>query len=170
MELTSRQYEVLAALVDGYRETEAPMTGDELAEAVDQPMGTFRGQMQGLTALNMVEGIPGPGGGYKPTVKAYEALDERSRDDAESLVLAREYDRCDVVVAAIDFVDVHHPEKCRARIELEESATEFDVGDAVVVGPTPRTQLVVAGQVESFDAATNELCLDVAKLEAPLEA
>ncbi|MFC6987952.1 TrmB family transcriptional regulator [Haloplanus sp. GCM10025708] len=170
MELTDRQQEILAELVDGYRSTEEPMTGEDVAEAVGRTTGSVRGQMQSLTALNLVEGIPGPGGGYKPTVNAYEALDEQSLDDAESLVLAREYERRDVVVDEIDFVDVNHPEECRARLTLDQPVTQFEVGDAVVVGPTPRTRLVVAGQVESFDEGTNELRLDVAKLEAPLEA
>lgn len=170
MKLTERHLEILDVLVDGHRSTEEPTTGVEIAAAVDRTPGSVRGRMQLLTALDLVEGIPGPGGGYKPTVKAYEALAERTLDDAESLVLAREYERCEVVVDQIDFVDVNHPKRCRVRLTLDQTVTQFDAGDAVVVGPTPQTRLVVAGEVTAFDEESNELVLDVAKLEAPLEA
>lgn len=169
MELTSRQQEVLTELLNGYQSTESPMTGEDLADAVDLHPGTVRNQMQGLKALNLVEGIPGPKGGYKPTVDAYEALDQHSLDDIESLVLAHGYDRIDIVVDEIDFVDVNHPEECRARITYRQSIDHLDVGDSIVVGPTPKTRLVLGGEVVSLDTSADELLLDVIRLEAPVD-
>lgn len=170
MELTSRQRTVLSALINGYQSMERPITGEEIAEAVDRHPGTIRNQTQSLKALDLIESIPGPGGGYKPTVNAFEALDRQTLDESETLILVHGYDRIGVTVDGIDFIDVHHPEECRARVSLQQSAARFSAGTPVVVGPTPRSRLVLAGEVEAFDAAANELRLDVTRLEAPADA
>ncbi|GGL37165.1 TrmB family transcriptional regulator [Halarchaeum grantii] len=171
MDLTDSQQEILSALISGYQSTESPMTGEELADAVDKHPGTIRNQMQTLKALDLVEGIPGPRGGYKPTTGAYEAMDAQSFDEeeAESLTLARDYDRVDVTVNGIDFLGVNDPEECRARISFEASVPDVEVGDPIVIGPTPKSGLVVAGEVVEIGAGGDELIIDIVRLEAPLE-
>ncbi|WP_435101999.1 TrmB family transcriptional regulator [Halarchaeum sp. P4] len=171
MDLTDSQQEILNALIEGYQSTESPMTGDELAEAVDKHPGTIRNQMQTLKALDLVEGIPGPRGGYKPTTGAYEALDAQSFDEeeAESLTMARDYDRVDVTVAGIDFLGVNNPDECRARITFQASVPDVEVGDPIVIGPTPHSRLVVAGEVVEFGESGDELIIEVSHVEAPLE-
>lgn len=170
MDLTDSQQEILSVLVSEYQTNESPVTGEEIADALDQHPGTIRKQMQSLTALDLVTGIPGPGGGYKPTVNAYAVLDRQTLDEAESLILAREDERSDVTVEAIDFVNVHDPENCRADVTIQEDVTQFSIGDPIIIGPTPQSDLVLAGQVEEIDAGANQLHLDVARLEAPLAA
>ncbi|GGN09074.1 HTH domain-containing protein [Halarchaeum nitratireducens] len=171
MDLTDSQQAILTALIDGYQSTESPMTGEEIAEAVDRHPGTIRNQMQTLKALDLVEGIPGPRGGYKPTTNAYEALDQQDLDeaDAEALTVASDYDRIAVTVERIDFLEVNHPDECAAEIEFTE-AVDVEVGDPIVIGPTPNTALVVAGQVTAVEDDGRTVRIDVTKLEAPLVA
>ncbi|UIP01392.1 TrmB family transcriptional regulator (plasmid) [Halobaculum sp. CBA1158] len=168
MDLTSSQREILNTLVNGYESTESPMPATEIAEVCDRHVGTIRNLMQMMKSLDLVEGVPGSDGGYVPTERAFEALDRDRDDDGETLGLAHDYDRIDVAIEEIDFVNVHHPEKCRARVSFRGSVARFDVGDPVVVGPTPNSALVLAGQVEAIDESRNELNLDVARMEAPL--
>src|SRR6056297_2166857 len=75
IELTPSQKTILTALINLHRESEDAVKGEDIAEEVDRNPGTIRNQMQSLKALQLVEGVPGPKGGYKPTATAYEALD-----------------------------------------------------------------------------------------------
>jgi predicted transcriptional regulator len=169
IELTSSQRRVLTALVNAHQDTDSPITGEEVADIVDRNPGTIRNQMQSLTSLGLVEGIPGPKGGYKPTADAFDAIGRTKMDDPESVTLAREYDRVDVTVEQIDFQTVLHPDQCRAQIHLQASVQPFSEGQAVAVGPTPKSKLVVAGTVEAVDETSGSIILDVAKVEAPVE-
>jgi len=145
------------------------MPATEIAEVCDRHVGTIRNLMQMMKSLDLVEGVPGSAGGYVPTDRAFEALDRERDEGGETLGLAHDYDRVDVAVESIDFTNVHHPETCRARVTFRESVARFSVGDPVIVGPTPNSGLVLAGQVEAADEGRNELHLDVARLEAPME-
>jgi len=71
IELTSSQKSILTALINLYGEQEDAVKGEAIAEEVDRNPGTIRNQMQSLKALQLVEGVPGPKGGYKPTSNAY---------------------------------------------------------------------------------------------------
>ncbi|PSQ06857.1 TrmB family transcriptional regulator [Halobacteriales archaeon QS_6_71_20] len=168
MDLTSSQRDILNTLVNGYETSDSPMPATEIAEVCDRHVGTIRNLMQMMKSLGLVEGVPGSEGGYVPTEAAFDALGRSPDEGGETLGLAHDYDRIDVAVEAIDFTTVHHPEKCRARVSFRESVARFDVADPVVVGPTPNSGLVMAGQVEATDEGRNELHLDVARLEAPL--
>lgn len=169
IELTGSQRELLATLVNEYQVTEEPVKGRVIAEQIGRNAGSVRNKMGSLTALGLAEGIPGQKGGYKPTPRAYDVLDYQALDDPERLVLAREYERADVTVDEIAFTNVHHPEKCRARIHFQQSVDGFDEGDAILVGPTPVCALVVGGTVEAVDRSTHEVILAVSTVEAPFE-
>jgi predicted transcriptional regulator len=167
MDLTARQREILATLVEGHRDRDAPMTADDIAAALDRHPGTIHNHMQVLGTLGLVEGITGPRGGYEPTETAVEALGASTDEDGEGLTLAREFERLDVTVEEIDLWNVHHPTVCRALVRFGGAVSTLSVGDPVVVGPTPGTDLVVAGEVLVFDDERNEALLDVAAMEAP---
>ncbi|MFC7249847.1 TrmB family transcriptional regulator [Halomicroarcula sp. GCM10025324] len=169
IELTSSQRAAMTALVNEYDSTGEPVKGDVIAAAVDRTPGTVRNQMQHLKDLSLVEGLTGPNGGYKPTPLAYDALGREEIDDPRTMTLARNNERVDITVDGIRLSSVHHPEECRAHIHLQESFTQFDIGDAVVVGPTPLSRLLVAGVVEAVDESNNEIIVDIAQLEAPVE-
>ncbi|MFC7073954.1 Rrf2 family transcriptional regulator [Halovenus rubra] len=171
IELTSSQQTILQELVNLYREAEQAVKGEEIAEQVDRNAGTVRNQMQSLKALQLVEGVPGPKGGYKPTSTAYKALDIQDMDQAADVPLAHNGEQVEKAnVAEIDLTSVHHPEKCRANITLQGSLTDFSEGDDVTVGPTPLSQLQIVGKVDGIDDTDNALVLTIEDMEAPIGA
>ncbi|MFB6072576.1 MAG: Rrf2 family transcriptional regulator [Halobacterium sp.] len=170
IELTSSQKTVLRALVDLYTQREQAVKGEDIAEEVDRNPGTIRNQMQSLKALQLVEGVPGPKGGYKPTVNAYEALDVQQLDTAAEIPVEHEGEAVeDANVQEIDLTSVHHPELCRAEVHMRGSIADFHEGNEVVVGPTPLSKLVIAGTVDGKDDTSNILILKIDSMEAPAE-
>jgi len=170
IELTPSQKTILTALINLHRETESAVKGEDIADEVDRNPGTIRNQMQSLKALQLVEGVPGPKGGYKPTATAYEALDVQRMDDAASVPLFHEGEEVeDANVDSINLSSVHHPELCRAEIHLQGSVRDIHEGDEVRVGPTPLSKLVVDGVVDGKDDTQNILILRIEGMEAPAE-
>lgn len=168
LELSASQRQTLTALVNGYQQSERPVKGDRIAELVDRTPGTVRNQMQHLKSLGLVEGVPGPKGGYEPTEAAFEVLGREDLEERATVTLSGEYERVDVTVSEIDFPNVNHPEECTARVRFQASARHVEVGDPVVVGPTPRADLVVGGRVQAVNDTADEVLLDVSVLEAPV--
>ena len=84
MELTPVQRHIITALINLSRQKNKVVKGEDIAELIDRNPGTIRNQMQSLKALKLVEGVPGPKGGYKPTGSAYEAI---SIDELEEEVI-----------------------------------------------------------------------------------
>ncbi|USZ68826.1 Rrf2 family transcriptional regulator [Halorussus salilacus] len=170
IELTPSQKTILTALVNLHRETEDAVKGEDIAAEVDRNPGTIRNQMQSLKALQLVEGVPGPKGGYKPTATAFEALDVQKMDSAAEVPLFHNGEAVEESnVEEIDFTSVHHPELCRAEIHLRGSVREFHEGDTVRVGPTPLSKLVVEGTLDGKDDTSNILILKIDSMEAPAE-
>ncbi|MFB6124480.1 MAG: Rrf2 family transcriptional regulator [Halanaeroarchaeum sp.] len=170
IELTASQKTILRALVDLYTDQESAVKGEAIAEEVDRNPGTIRNQMQSLKALQLVEGVPGPKGGYKPTTNAYEALEiEKMEAPADVPVTLNGELLEGANVQDIDLSSVHHPELCRAEIQLRGSVRDFHEGDSVAVGPTPISKLVVSGTVDGKDDANNIVILKIEEMEAPSE-
>ncbi|WP_049982400.1 Rrf2 family transcriptional regulator [Halorubrum sp. BV1] len=170
IELTSSQKSILSALINLYGEQEDAVKGEAIAEEVDRNPGTIRNQMQSLKALQLVEGVPGPKGGYKPTSNAYEALDIQRMDEPADVPIFHEgEEQTGVNVDGIDLSSVHHPELCRAEIHVQGSVREFHDGDSVTVGPTPLSKLVIDGTVDGKDDTANVLILRIDDMRAPDE-
>ncbi|WP_251343292.1 Rrf2 family transcriptional regulator [Haloplanus halophilus] len=170
IELTSSQKTILTALINLHRETEDAVKGEDIAEEVDRNPGTIRNQMQSLKALQLVEGVPGPKGGYKPTANAYEALDVDQMDEPAAVPLLHNGEPVDTAnVGEIDLSSVHHPDLCRAEIHVQGSVREFHEGDKVRVGPTPLSKLVIDGTVDGKDDTDNILILRIDDMRAPAE-
>jgi len=170
IELTPSQKKILEALINLYRETESAVKGEDIAEEVDRNPGTIRNQMQSLKALQLVEGVPGPKGGYKPTGNAYEALQIQEMEEAADVPFSHDGEPQEGAnVQEIDLVSVHHPELCRAEIRLQGSISGFHEGDTVTVGPTPLSKLVIEGTVNGKDDTNNSLVLTIDRMEAPAE-
>ena len=169
IELTSSQKTILTALINLYRESESAVKGEDIAEEVNRNPGTIRNQMQSLKALQLVEGVPGPKGGYKPTANAYEALDVDQMDEPAAVPLFHNDEAVEGVnVDEIDLSSVHHPELCRAEIHVQGSVRNFHEGDEVRVGPTPLSKLVIRGTVDGKDDTNNILILRIEGMEAPV--
>ncbi|WP_435073104.1 Rrf2 family transcriptional regulator [Halorubrum sp. HHNYT27] len=170
IELTSSQKSILTALINLYGEREDAVKGEAIAEEVDRNPGTIRNQMQSLKALQLVEGVPGPKGGYKPTSNAYEALDIQRMDEPADVPIFHEGEQVPGVnVDGIDLSSVHHPELCRAEIHVQGSVRDFHEGDSVTVGPTPLSKLVIDGTVDGKDDTANILILRIDDMRAPDE-
>ncbi|PSP59932.1 hypothetical protein BRC73_04825 [Halobacteriales archaeon QH_7_66_37] len=117
IELTPSQKTILQELINLYRESENAVKGEDIAAEVDRNPGTIRNQMQSLKALQLVEGVPGPKGGYKPTATAYDALQIQDMDEAAEVPLTHNDTAMpEANVERIDLVSVHHPENCRAKV------------------------------------------------------
>ena len=169
IELTPSQKTILTALINLHRESDDAVKGEDIAEEVDRNPGTIRNQMQSLKALQLVEGVPGPKGGYKPTATAYEALDVQQMDEPASVPVEYEGERVEGAnVESIDLTNVHHPKLCRAEIHIQGSVRDFDEGGTVSVGPTPLSKLVIEGTIDGKDDTGNILILQIDRMEAPV--
>ena len=170
IELTSSQKTILTALINLYRERETAVKGEDIAGEVNRNPGTIRNQMQSLKALQLVEGVPGPKGGYKPTANAYEALDIDQMDEPAVVPLYLDGEQVEGTnVEEIDLSSVHHPELCRAEIHVQGSVRDFHEGATVRVGPTPLSKLVVKGTIDGKDDTNGILILKIDDMAAPVE-
>ncbi len=170
IELTPSQRSILTALVNLHGEEGGAIKGEAIAEEVDRNPGTIRNQMQSLKALQLVEGVPGPKGGYKPTAAAYDTLDMQRLDEPASVPIQLDGDPLEGInVAAIDLISVHHPEKCRAEIHAKGSIRDLDEGETLRLGPTPLSKLVIEGVIEGKDETDNVVIISISDMEAPVE-
>ena len=157
-------------MVNLHREREDSVKGETIADEVGRNPGTIRNQMQSLKALQLVEGVPGPKGGYRPTSRAFEALDLEKFDEPASTPLYLEGALQDGLnVQEIDLTSVHNPELCRAEVRIQGSIRDIHDGDSVTVGPTPLSKLKIDGTVDGRDESANTLILTVDDMRAPAE-
>ena len=170
IELTTSQRAILQELVNLYGESDSAVKGEEIADEVNRNPGTIRNQMQSLKALQLVEGVPGPKGGYRPTATAYDALQMEQMDQAADVPLSHNGGLVPKAnVEQIDLTSVHHPEECRAKVRLRGSISVFSESDSVTVGPTPLSKLRIDGTVEGKDDTNNSLILTIDDMQAPVQ-
>lgn len=168
IELTSSQRRVLTSLVNLAENADRPINGREIAETINRNAGTVRNRMQSLRDLRLVEGVPGPKGGYVPTDGAYETLGIERLDDAARTPVECEGTLVEEVnVEEIDLSSVANPELCRAELVIRGSVETFDAGDRVTVGPTPAAGLRLSGTVDATHVDGNRLLLRVDGMETP---
>ena len=158
MELTPIQKEILTALINLYRTRKQAIKGEDIAEIIKRNPGTVRNQMQSLKALGLVEGVPGPKGGYKATGATYRAL-SLSELDKETTVPIRRNDELieNATASEISFTTVRHPDLCNATVHVIGDIRKFDVGDGIVIGPTPVNKLMIRGSVIGRDDTENSI-------------
>lgn len=170
IDLTLRQKTVLTTLINLYRSSEYPIKTDVIAEKVNRKPGTIGNQMQGLSSLQLAEGIAGPGGGYMPTAKAYEALDIEHMDNPASVQLIHNDEVIETVnIKEITLSSVYNPQVCRAEIHVQGSIRDLQYGDEISVGPTPVSKLQITGTIDGKDETRSVLILQVDDMLAPSE-
>jgi len=167
-DLSESQRQILRVLANLYQETGEPVAARLLADDLDRNPGTIRNKMPELMALGVVESVAGPTGGYEPTEAGFAVLDRDPDTEREDITVAQGFDRLDVPVERIRLVNVHHPTECRAWVSFETALPELGVGDPVVVGPTPKNDLVVVGEVYATTETDDRLLVDVVRMEAPM--
>jgi hypothetical protein len=165
---TPVQKEILQILIDLYKKSNyRPVKGEEIALVMNRNPGTIRNQMQYLRSLHIVEGISGPKGGYKPTLKAYQALNINVNNEEATVPIFKKGKKVeDVTVTKIEFGSIPHPAGCEATIKVMGNIKQFNLGEELRVGPTPVNKLVINGKIVGRDDTDNILLLDVGDLQS----
>ena len=147
--LTSVQKEILQSLINLYQSSKGKsIKGEDIAEVMGRNPGTIRNQMQSLRSLGLVKGVPGPRGGYKPTIEAYHSLNISVSDEDSKVPVYKNGKRIeDISVAKIEFTSVPQP-------------SEWNLGDVVSIGPTPVNNLGIMGTIVGRDDMDNILLVD----------
>jgi predicted transcriptional regulator len=165
MDLSLIQKDILITLITLYHQQSHSIKGEEIASMIQRNPGTVRNQMQSLKAVGLVDGVPGPKGGYIPTEAAYTELNLN--------LLAGDYDvpirrNGEIVrganVQEIDFTTLCHPDICHAVIKLVGSAKLFEIGDTITVGPTPVNKLLMRGEIFGKDEVKQSLLIATTEL------
>lgn len=165
MDLSLIQKDILITLISLYHQHSHPIKGDDIAGIIKRNPGTVRNQMQALKALGLVDGIPGPKGGYHPTALAYKELNIKPTDDAAEVSIARNgIPIPGVRVTEIDFTTLCHPDLCHSLIKIVGSVRHFTIGEEITIGPTPVNKLMIRGEVFGRDEIQGALLISIQEM------
>lgn len=161
--LTTVQKEILQVLIDLYNKSNyKPIKGESIAEDMNRNPGTIRNQMQSLRSMGIVKGVPGPRGGYKPTIDAYNVLNLSFTEKDETVPLfIKDKLLNEVGVTKIEFSSLPQPGSCKATIKTMGNIKQLDLGDKIRIGPSHVNKLVVNGTIVGRDDTDGSLLLDV---------
>ncbi|RAP54147.1 MAG: hypothetical protein BZ137_03900 [Methanosphaera sp. rholeuAM130] len=166
--LTSVQKEILQSLINLYRTNKCTSVKCEsIAKLMGRNSGTIRNQMQSLRSLGLVMGVPGPRGGYKPTLEAYHALN--IQDDPCEIhipIYVNGEAVSDISVNKIEFNSILKPGDCEATITVLGDIKQLDLDDVIKIGPTPVNNLTVNGTIVGRDDVDNELLLKTDNIQS----
>jgi len=165
MELSLIQKDILITLITLYHRQSHSIKGEEIADLIQRNPGTVRNQMQSLKAVGLVDGVPGPKGGYIPTGLAYRELNLNMSEGDYDVIISRNGEAVrGAKVQEIDFTTLCHPDVCHAVIKLVGSAKLFEIGDQVTVGPTPVNKLLIRGEVFGKDESGQSLLIATSEI------
>lgn len=166
--LTSVQKEILQTLINLYQTSDGKsIKGEDIAEVMNRNPGTIRNQMQSLRSLSLVKGVPGPRGGYKPTIEAYHTLNISVTDNESNVPMFKEENSVEgVSVAKIEFTSIPNPGECEAAIKVLGNIKDLNLGDIVRIGPTPVNNLGIIGEIVGRDDMDNILLLDTTTIRS----
>ncbi len=162
MELSAIQKDILVTLISLYQKYSGPIKGEEIAEVIKRNPGTVRNQMQALKAIGLVDGIPGPRGGYTPTSQTYKELNLYHSDQFFNVNILRKGKLAEGIYATeVAFTTLCNPDLCHAQIKVQGSMKMFEIGDEVTIGPTPVNKLLIRGELFGKDEAANTLLITI---------
>ncbi|RBQ22957.1 Inosine-5'-monophosphate dehydrogenase [Candidatus Methanobinarius endosymbioticus] len=166
--LTSVQKEILQTLINLYQISNGKsIKGEDIAEVMNRNPGTIRNQMQSLRSLSLVKGVPGPRGGYKPTIEAYHTLNISVTDNESNVPMFKDGNPVEgVSVAKIEFTSIPKPGECEAAIKVLGSIKNLNLGDNIRIGPTPVNNLGIIGEIVGRDDMDNILLLDTTTIRS----
>ena len=165
MELSPIQNEILITLISLYERKTIPIKGEEIADIIFRNPGTVRNQMQALKAIGLVDGVPGPKGGYHPTSLAYKELNLKRSGEAYEVKITREGEIVQgVKVGEIVFTTLSHADICHAQIKIIGSVKLFNSGDIITIGPTPVNKLLIKGEVFGKDENASTLIISIIEM------
>jgi len=148
LELSRAQRNILLTLVYLYKLKRRKIKSEEISEYLNMNMATVRNMMQNLKILGFVKSITGPKGGYIPTEKAYKALAITPPEEAINVPVYVNSKKIDLIVEEIEFASVG--KESTAKIKAF-GVDKVNIGDEIVVGPTPVNLLVIQGRVVGKD-------------------
>lgn len=170
LQLSVVQKRILRSLVGLADQREPPIDSGAIAEDIGRARGTVRNQMMSLSALQLVEGVPGNDGGYTPTEGAYSALDIDRVDDPEHVSIQRAGEEVETAsVVQIQFSSIRHPDRCRAEVTIHGDVRPFESGDRIAIGPTPGSRLRLSGVVDAVNVTEAKLIVRMNSMRAPAE-
>jgi len=165
MDLSHIQKEILITLISLYHQKSQAIRGEDIAEVLKRNPGTVRNQMQSLKALGLVDGVPGPKGGYNPTALAYRELNLVNYEQEAIVPISRDDHTIPGVRASeIDFTSLCHPDVCHAVIKLIGSVKIFQIGDEITIGPTPVNKLIIHGEIIGKDEVQQSLLISISEM------
>lgn len=165
MDLSPIQKDILITLITLYHQSSHSIKGEEIADVLKRNPGTVRNQMQALKALGLVDGVPGPKGGYSPTALAYKELNLGDLEHQSEVPIIRDGEKVKGVrVAELGFTTLCHPDLCQAMARIIGSVKLFRVGDMVTIGPTPVNKLLVRGEIFGMDENLQALLISVSEM------
>jgi transcriptional regulator len=165
MDLSPIQKDILITLITLYHQSSHSIKGEEIADVLKRNPGTVRNQMQALKALGLVDGVPGPKGGYTPTALAYRELNLGSLEHQSEVQIIRDGEKVKGVrVAELGFTTLCHPDLCQADVKIIGSVKHFKVGDMITIGPTPVNKLLIRGEVYGMDETKQALLISVSEM------
>jgi predicted transcriptional regulator len=160
MDLSLIQRDILITLITLYHQHSHPIKGEEIAEVIKRNPGTVRNQMQALKAIGLVDGIPGPKGGYNPTASAYKELNLGITAGEYDVGISRDGEVINgVQVREIAFTTLCHPDVCQAMVKIIGSVKAFEIGDQITIGPTPVNKLLIRGEVYGKDETSQTVLI-----------
>ncbi|PTD93476.1 hypothetical protein C9439_07900 [archaeon SCG-AAA382B04] len=167
MDLSSVQQEILNALIALFQEKKEAIKGQNIASSIKKQPGTIRNQMQWLKALNLIESVQGPKGGYKPTSKAYSALDLASYQEGETVDIFKKGKKVEgATIIEIDLTTIPQPDVCKSEIKLIGDVRKFEQGDDISIGPTPVNNLFFKGKISGRDDVNNKLIMKIQEIHS----
>lgn len=163
--LTAPQKEIVIALLELYDKKRCLVKSKEIAHRTGRDEGTVRNIMPVLRAIGLVDAVPGPKGGYIPTSKAYEGFNVPKNIHSLSVpIYTLKGEKTDITVTDILFKSVFSPDFCQAMLKVMGNISKLNVGEDLVVGPTPSGRMIIEGRVKGRDDMHGEILLDVINL------
>jgi predicted transcriptional regulator len=121
--------------------------------------------MQSLKALNLVEGVPGPKGGYKATGAAYDALNIDATGDVVNVPVMRNGVLVEgATTSEIVFNKVMHTHQCDGVVRIIGNIREFNIGDEIEIGPTPVNKLYIRGRITGRDDTMSRVIIGIEEM------
>ena len=165
MDLSLIQKDILITLISLYHQYSHPIKSEVIADIIRRNHGTVRNQMLALKVLGLVDGIPGPKGGYQPTARAYSELNVSSDYSESEVVLQKNGEKVEGVrVHEIAFTTLTHADLCHALIKIIGNVRSFEVGDKITIGPTPLNKLLIKGEVFGKDEINSALLISTSEM------
>lgn len=153
--------EILGGLITIYERKKGAIKGEEIAAMLNKTPGTIRNQMQTLRALGYVDGIPGPKGGYIPTLKAYEALKIQQAKYFVEVPVYQNNEKVEgMIVEQIMFSNVSNPTECSSTIRVLGDTSKIHEGSTLRVGPTPINKIIIIGNVIGRNDVDKEILVE----------